>query len=77
MVVPALGMADNDEARFGIGQHLGGDVAGMRAGRVGMAVLAADGDASPLGARGESRDQEKRRADQDIDTARQVRPHRR
>jgi hypothetical protein len=33
-----------------------------------MAILAADSDTGPLGARGESRDQEKRRADQDINT---------
>ena len=42
VVGAALGMADDDQLAAGIGDHFGRDVAGMGAGRLGMAVLAAD-----------------------------------
>src|SRR6478752_7848865 len=43
-----LGMADDDMARPGIAQHLGRDVAGMGAARLGMAILAAHQYAAAL-----------------------------
>ena len=39
---PALGMADDDGLGARVGQHLGRDVAGVGAGRLRVAVLAAD-----------------------------------
>ena len=44
MLDPPLRMADNDGARPRIGEHLGGDFAGMRAGGLGCAVLGPEGD---------------------------------
>ena len=40
----ALGMADDDGGGAGIGQHLGGDIAGMGAGGERMAILRAEQD---------------------------------
>ena len=42
MVLAALGMAQNDVGGAGIGQHFGRDIAGMRAGSVGVTVLSTD-----------------------------------
>ena len=50
VVGAALGMADDDESRAGVLELFGGNVAGMGAGRLGVAILAADGD-SPGGGR--------------------------
>ena len=44
VVLAALGMADDREGRPGIGEHLGGDVAGEGAGFLGVAILPADRD---------------------------------
>jgi len=41
-----LGVADNDILGAGIGQHTGGDVAGMGAGCVGVAILPAGQNAA-------------------------------
>ncbi len=46
--VAALGMAHDHVARAGILQHLGRDVAGMGAARLGVAVLAANQQRRPL-----------------------------
>ena len=67
MVGAPLGMADDDGAGAGIGQHFGGNIAGMGAGGLGMAILRRRPrafDAARLV--GESRDQGRRRADQQI-----------
>ena len=40
----AFRMADDDIAAAGIGQHLGADIAGVGAARLGMAILAAEVD---------------------------------
>ncbi len=77
MIVPALGMADNDGAGLRIRQHLGGNIAGMRAGRLRVAILSADGDAAAAGPRGEAGNEQKRRTDQDIDMGRAAWPSRR
>jgi len=45
MLAP-LRMSDDDGARSGVFEHLRADVAGMRAGRFGVAVLPAYGDSS-------------------------------
>ena len=42
MVGAPFGMADDDRARSGIGQHLRGNVAGVGARRLGVTVLSAD-----------------------------------
>jgi hypothetical protein len=39
MVGPPLGMSDDHRRGAGIGQHLGGNVAGMGSRRFGVAVL--------------------------------------
>jgi hypothetical protein len=44
MVGAPLGMADNNRDGAGIGQHFGGDIARMRASRLGVTILAANGD---------------------------------
>src|SRR5205823_13720506 len=44
VVGAALGVADNDDARPGIRQHYGRNVAGMGAERLGVAILRADRD---------------------------------
>ncbi len=48
MILPPFRMADNDKARFGVRQHFRRDVAGMCAGRIGVAILPADSDARAL-----------------------------
>ena len=42
MVGAPLGMADDHRHGAGILEHFGGDIAGMGAGRLGMAILPAD-----------------------------------
>ena len=66
MIGAALGMADDHMGRAGIGQHVGGDVAGMRARAGRVAVLTADGDRTVAGASGKGCDQRRRRADQHV-----------
>jgi hypothetical protein len=61
MVLPALGMADDDGDRAGVGEHLGGKIAGEGAGRLGMAILRADRDRRALHQAGERRQQRRRR----------------
>ena len=67
VVGAALGMADDDGGGAGIRQHFGGNIAGMGAGRLGMAILRADREAvlnrAPFG---EGGNQRRRRADQQI-----------
>ena len=58
-------MADDHRARPEIGQHLGRNVAGEGAGGLGMAVLAADGDA--VGDRREGFDQGRGRTDHEVE----------
>jgi hypothetical protein len=62
MIGAALRMADDHGHGAGFAQHLGRDVAGMRALRLGVAVLAAHRDAVS----GERRDQGRGRADDDL-----------
>ena len=57
VVVAAFGMADDDGTGAGIFEHFGGNIAGIGAGRFGMAVLAADGDARALRQRRKARHQ--------------------
>src|ERR1700685_2830950 len=45
VIMPTLGMADDDGTGAGVLEHFGGNIAGIGAGRFGMAVLAADGGA--------------------------------
>src|SRR5580704_6843517 len=61
VIVPALGMADDDGAGAGIFEHFGGDIARIGAGRLGVAVLAADGDARTARRLGKARHQRSRR----------------
>ena len=46
MVGAALGMADDDGLGTGVGQHFSREIAGVRARRIGVAILRADGEAS-------------------------------
>ncbi len=62
VVLAALGMADENVGGACIGQHLGGNVARVGARFLGVAILAADGDAGADGAIGEGADQGGRRA---------------
>ena len=57
MIGAAFGMADDDVAAAGIGQHRGRDVAGMGAAGLGMAVLRRRGDAAPSSALADRRNQ--------------------
>ena len=66
MVGAALGMADDHVAGAGIAQHLGGDVAGMGAARLGVAVLAAHQHAAALHRLGDRHHQGRGRADQHL-----------
>ncbi len=61
VIVAAFGMADDDGAGAGILEHFGGNIAGIGAGRFGMAVLAADGDARAARQRRKARQQRRRR----------------
>ena len=69
VVGAALGMADDDGGGAGIGQHLGGDVAGVGAGRLGVAILAADGDGRAARGFGKAREQSRRRAHHQVGLA--------
>ncbi len=59
--------------RAGIGQHLGGDIAGVGATRIGVAILAADANGRALRQIGKSGNQRGRRADQQIDARQSAR----
>ena len=62
-----LGMADNDGAGAGIGQHFGRKIAGMGARRLGVAILRADRERLRTARLlGKGRNQRRRRADQQI-----------
>ena len=62
VVGAALGVADDDGDGAGVGEHLGGDVAGVGARGLRVAVLAADRE----GAAGEAGEQRAGRADQHV-----------
>ena len=62
VVGAALGVADDDRHGAGVGEHLGGDVAGVGARGLRVAVLAAERE----GAAGEAGEQRRGRADQDV-----------
>ena len=64
-----LGVADDHVARAAVAQHLGGDLAGMGAARLGVAVLPADQNAASLRRLGHRQDQRRRRADQHLAVA--------
>jgi hypothetical protein len=66
MIGPSLGMADDDGAGAGIGQHFGGEITGMGARGLGMAILGADRDFRALRPLRKASDQARRRADQEI-----------
>ena len=68
MVGAALGMADDDQLRARLDEHRSGDVAGMGAARLRVAILGADRQAA--GTRHGERDQRKRRADGDVHSGR-------
>ena len=55
--MPAFGMADDDGTGAGIFEHFGGNIAGIGAGRFGMAVLATDRDARAARQRRKARHQ--------------------
>ena len=59
-------MADDDGTGAGIFEHFGGNIAGIGAGRFGMAVLAADGDARAVRQRRKARHQGGRRANHKV-----------
>jgi hypothetical protein len=60
-------MPDDDGAGAGVFQHFGRQVAGEGAGRLGVAVLAADADRTALRRRGELGNQRCRRAYHEVD----------
>jgi hypothetical protein len=62
VIASALGMADDDGSGAGIFEHFGGNIARIGAGRFGVAVLAADGDARTARQRRKARYQRGRRA---------------
>ena len=66
VVGAALGMADDDGRRAGVAQHLGRDVARVGAARLGVAILAADGDRRPRHGRCQPLHQRRRRRDQHV-----------
>jgi hypothetical protein len=70
MVGSALGMSDDYGRRAGIGEHFGGDVAGVRAGRSRMAVLRAYRNRGSFGDRAEPANESRRRADHQVRSAR-------
>ena len=69
MVGAAFGMAHDHVFRARVGQLRGGEVAGMRAVRVGMAVLSADRHRLARDPRDHGVDQRRGRADQDLAVA--------
>ena len=69
MIGTALGMADDDAGCAGILQHFGGEIAGMRAGRIWVTILRADRDGPAPRLLGKARDQRGRRADQQVGLA--------
>lgn len=73
MVGAAFGMADDDGRGTGIGQHFGRNVAGVGAGRLGVAILAADGNRRAARSLGEASDQGGRRTDHEVGLAREGR----
>jgi hypothetical protein len=72
MILPPLGVTDDNRGRAGIGEHFRGDVAGMGSGGLGVAILPADGDPGSPRLSGEAGNEQKRRADQDVDVLRQL-----
>ena len=61
MVGAPFGVTHDHGAGAGIGQHLGRNISGMRAGGVGVAILPADCHPRPPGRRGKVRNQGCRR----------------
>jgi hypothetical protein len=69
MVLPALRMAEDHMAAADVLQHLRADVAGMRALRRGMAILAAERDPAAGQRRADQPEQRRRRAHQEFAAA--------
>ena len=61
-----LRMADDDIGATDVHQHLGADIAGMRAGYAGVAILRPKSDPGGLRERREGREKRCRRTDQDF-----------
>ena len=62
-------MADDHVGRPAVAQHLGGDLTGMGAAWLGMAVLTADQNAASFHRLGDRQDQRRRRTDQHLAVA--------
>ena len=71
MVGAALGMAHDDKSGAGVAQHAGRDVAGVRAGDPGVAILPADRDRRVAEARARRMDQGRGRTQRQVDPARE------